>query len=129
MAEEKKTKSSTDRRRERNQNMTTLKAAKLASAQAEPDVLAGIQHLNSRKGVEWHEGIWVDEQTGRPTTRMDYCLGDDMVNKLMESRLAKEGDKQYCIQTKEDAIELLERMYEADCFFRVDRRGTTKGHY
>jgi|EP01047_Picozoa_sp_COSAG01_P014458 hypothetical protein len=124
MAEDgKKAKSGADRRRERNAELGgKLQSKQVKEAKADPAVLTGINHLIGRKGVDWNDGVWSDEH-GRPTIRMDFCLGSNMVDKLMESRLAKEGDSQQCLNDRADAAALCSRMLDADCFFRVDCRG------
>eukprot|EP01048_Picozoa_sp_COSAG05_P032741 COSAG05_NODE_12729_length_457_cov_0.558659_1_plen_89_part_01 len=84
-AEGEKRKSGAERRRERA--LQGAAKAKTDEKQADPEVLAGIKHLISRKGVDWVEGVWTD-QHGRPTTRMDFCQGSNMIEKLMVSHEA-----------------------------------------
>ena len=89
MAEEEKKLSGAERRKNRSLGLDTKKTAKKPDkAAADPEVLVAIKHLIGRKGVDWVEGVWAD-QHGRPTTRMSFCQGSDMVDKLMKSRLGE----------------------------------------
>ena len=94
----------------------------MAQQDDEPELKIAADHLiSSRKGVDWVEGVWLD-QYDRPAHRQDFALGSNMVDKLMESRLAKEGDKNYCIKTRQDAEELAQRMMDVGMFFRCECR-------
>jgi hypothetical protein len=128
-AEEKKSKvRGADRRRAKaegaNVDGTVLAPTQSQVAQQddEPELKIAAEHLiSSRKGVDWVEGVWLD-QNGRPAHRQDFALGSNMVDKLMESRLAKEGDKNYCLKERQDAEELAQRMMDVGMFFRCDCR-------
>lgn len=94
----------------------------IAQQDDEPELKIAADHLiSSRKGVDWVEGVWLD-QHDRPAHRQDFALGSNMIDKLMESRLAKEGDKNYCIKTRQDAEELAQRMMDVGMFFRCECR-------
>ena len=82
----------------------------------EPQLKAGINHLISpRTGVDWCEGVLADEY-GRPTQRQDFATGANMVERLMDSKLAKKGDKNFCIRDRDDAVDLCGRMMAAGFF-------------
>jgi hypothetical protein len=130
MAEEDKKKkvSGSERRRARaegaNVDGTVLapNARQMAQQDEEPELKIAAEHLiSSRKGVDWMEGVWLD-QHDRPAHRQDFALGSNMVDKLMESRLARDGDKNYCIKTRQDAEELAQRMMDVGMFFRCECR-------
>ena len=120
--------SGADRRRAKAEGANidgTLAAPTKAQEKAqesEPELTVAADHLiSTRKGVDWVEGVWLDEMQ-RPTQRQDFALGSNMVDKLMESKLAKETDKNHCITCREDAKEICQRMLEAGMFFRADCR-------
>ena len=86
----------------------------------EPQLKAGINHLISpRTGVDWCEGVLADEY-GRPTQRQDFATGANMVERLMDSKLAKKGDKNFCIRDRDDAVELCGRMMAAGFFHQIN---------
>lgn len=97
--------------------MKSLASQKAAAEAAEdPDMITGIRHLIGRKGVEYEEGVWQMQK------KMDFCLGSEMVDKLLASKLAGGGGS-YAADgeefDREAAVNLCTIMIQADFVKRV----------